>query len=216
MPIRLAASATLFDSDGVLVDSDAAVMRSWSRWAHRYGLDPAFVLGMVHGRRSRDTVAALIAAPQQRKALEVIDAYELEEAAGVVGISGAGDLLASLPEGAWAVVTSGRSALVRERLRAARIPPPQMLIAAEDVAFGKPHPDGYLAAAKALDVDPSEAVVFEDSPSGVEAALNARVGAVVGVGHRALTTAAEIVVPDLAAVAWLGGGYEISDARLRG
>ncbi|MCK5113918.1 MAG: HAD family phosphatase [Phycisphaerae bacterium] len=49
-------------------------------------------------------------------------------------------------------------------------------IAAEDVCEGKPHPEGYLTAAKKLgelagrEVCPARCVVFEDSPTGISAA----------------------------------------------
>ena len=43
----------------------------------------------------------------------------------------------------------------------------------DDVKHGKPDPEIYLLAARELGVDPGEGLVIEDSPSGVEAALNA-------------------------------------------
>lgn len=55
------------------------------------------------------------------------------------------------------------------------------LIAKERNLAGKPAPDTYLAAAKALGVDPSEAAVFEDAPAGVEAGRAGAFGFVVGV-----------------------------------
>ena len=42
-----------------------------------------------------------------------------------------------------------------------------------DVAKGKPAPDVYLSVAEALEVEPSECIVFEDVPMGVLAGLNA-------------------------------------------
>jgi HAD superfamily hydrolase (TIGR01509 family) len=38
-----------------------------------------------------------------------------------------------------------------------------------DIKQGKPAPDIFLAAAKKLNVDPKKCIVFEDSPSGVQA-----------------------------------------------
>jgi beta-phosphoglucomutase-like phosphatase (HAD superfamily) len=41
------------------------------------------------------------------------------------------------------------------------------------LTFGKPHPEGYLLAAKILGKDPKDCLVFEDAPAGVEAAIAA-------------------------------------------
>jgi beta-phosphoglucomutase family hydrolase len=68
---------------------------------------------------------------------------------------------------------------------------------------GKPAPDTFLAGARALDTEPSAAVVFEDALAGVEAGRAGRFGFVVGVdrvGHAdALREhGADVVVTDLA------------------
>jgi HAD superfamily hydrolase (TIGR01509 family) len=54
-------------------------------------------------------------------------------------------------------------------------------VAGDEVAAGKPAPDGYLAAMYALGVDPASGVAIEDSVMGVRSALAAgmRVVAVV-------------------------------------
>jgi HAD superfamily hydrolase (TIGR01509 family) len=44
------------------------------------------------------------------------------------------------------------------------------VVCAEDYERGKPHPDPFLLAAKRLGVAPETCVVFEDSPTGIEAA----------------------------------------------
>jgi sugar-phosphatase len=119
----------------------------------------------------------------------------------------------SLPHGSWAVVTSGVTALARARLGAAGLPVPPVLIAADDVARGKPAPDGYLAAAEKLGLDPAEAVVFEDSVAGAKA--GAAAGAyVIGVGSRGLATEARVVVPDLSGVTWQDGVLHLTAPRL--
>lgn len=48
-----------------------------------------------------------------------------------------------------------------------------VVVTEEDVAHGTPHPEGFLAAAARLGVEPHETVVLEDSPAGVRAALAA-------------------------------------------
>jgi HAD superfamily hydrolase (TIGR01509 family) len=44
------------------------------------------------------------------------------------------------------------------------------VVCAEDYDRGKPHPDPFLLAAKLIGVPPDGCVVFEDSPTGIEAA----------------------------------------------
>jgi beta-phosphoglucomutase-like phosphatase (HAD superfamily) len=68
---------------------------------------------------------------------------------------------------------------------------------------GKPHPDTFLAGARALGVEPSEAVVFEDALSGVAAGRAGKFGFVVGVDRVGQADGlaeqgADVVVQDLA------------------
>jgi len=49
----------------------------------------------------------------------------------------------------------------------------QAVIGSDQVPEGKPAPDVYLATAAALTVDPQDCLAIEDSPTGLQAALNA-------------------------------------------
>lgn len=76
------------------------------------------------------------------------------------------------------------------------------IVAARDHLRGKPAPDTFLAAARALGVEPAEAAVFEDALAGVAAGRAGRFGMVVGVdrsGHAGalLEHGADLVVSDL-------------------
>lgn len=53
------------------------------------------------------------------------------------------------------------------------------IVCADNVKQSKPHPETFLKCATALNVSPTECVVFEDAPKGVEAALNAGMKAIV-------------------------------------
>jgi beta-phosphoglucomutase family hydrolase len=53
------------------------------------------------------------------------------------------------------------------------------IVSADHVTVSKPDPQTFLMAAKDLGVDPSQCIVFEDAPKGVEAALNAGMQVVV-------------------------------------
>ncbi len=52
------------------------------------------------------------------------------------------------------------------------------IISADDVEKSKPHPETFLKAAAAMGVKPDDCLVFEDSPKGIETALNAGMEAV--------------------------------------
>ena len=48
------------------------------------------------------------------------------------------------------------------------------IVAADDVAHGKPHPEGYLTALERLGVDAGdEAIAFEDTEAGIASAKSA-------------------------------------------
>ncbi len=86
---------------------------------------------------------------------------------------GSSQVLAALPRGRWAIVTSCSGSFARALLAHARLPDPQVLVAADDVAANKPAPDGYLLAAQRIGVDPQRCLVVEDSAHGIDAAAAA-------------------------------------------
>ncbi|MFH9402251.1 HAD-IA family hydrolase [Streptomyces sp. NPDC017638] len=182
---ELVCRAVLFDLDGVLVRSEAVVERSWTAWALDRGLEPERVLAACHGRRSVEVVAAV--APHLDAAAEAarVEAAQTADTDGLTRCPGADAVLGALSGAAWAVVTSGTRDLARSRLRATGLPVPDVLVAADDVANGKPAPDGYLAASRALGLPPADCVVVEDALPGVTAARAAGM-TVVGVRGPAL------------------------------
>lgn len=77
------------------------------------------------------------------------------------------------------------------------------LVARAEGLRGKPHPDTFLAGARLLGVDPTQAAVFEDALSGVAAGRAGGFGYVVGVDRvgqadELRAHGADIVVKDLA------------------
>lgn len=215
----LKVAAMLFDIDGTLVDSTAAVERTWRIWAKRHGLDAEAILRVCHGRRSEDTIADFLPEDERERAVAELEALELDDLDDVVALPAAADLLALLPPGRWAAVTSGSRALMRRRLAAARLPLPSVLVGAEDVTLGKPDPEGYLAAAAALGVEPTACVVVEDAPAGIAAgqASGARVLAVATSHPGTVLQEADAVLRDLTelTIAVAADGIEVrcADAR---
>ena len=56
------------------------------------------------------------------------------------------------------------------------------VVSGDDVLESKPHPEVFLKAAKLIQADPENCIVFEDAPKGVESALNAGMKSVVITG----------------------------------
>jgi len=163
-------SAILFDLDGVLVDSTGSVDRQWRIWAREREIDEHKVMAIAHGVRAVEVVRAV--APHLDAEAEVgkLERREAADRDGVAVMPGAIELIQAIPDGRWGVVTSGRRHLATGRLQLAGIPIAKVMIAADDVANGKPHPEPYLKGAAALAVAPSECLVIEDAPAGIRAA----------------------------------------------
>ncbi|OJU67123.1 MAG: glycerol-3-phosphatase [Rhizobiales bacterium 63-7] len=160
--------AFLFDMDGTLLNSIAVVERIWADWAVAHGLEPEVFLKTVHGIRAADVIAdlALPGVDPQKEAAELLR-LEMEDVTGIVAVPGAVEFLHRLPAERWAIVTSAPRALAHRRMKAAGIPFPDIMVTGEEVANGKPSPEGYLLGAKRLGVDPRQCVVFEDAVAGI-------------------------------------------------
>lgn len=170
---QLECDAILFDLDGVLIDSTAVVTRHWRAWAQRHNLDIDAIMEVAHGRRTVETMR--LAAPHLpvEEEAERFTAEEVTDTEGIITIEGAWDLLRSLPPDAWAIVTSGSRALATARLQSQGLPVPPIMVTADDVVNGKPHPEPYLEGAKRMGLAVEQCVVIEDAPAGLAAAAAA-------------------------------------------
>ncbi|NKY96964.1 HAD-IA family hydrolase [Nocardiopsis alborubida] len=168
-------ATVLFDLDGVLVDSTASIRAGLTAWAVERGLDVGAVLEDHHGRTDVDLVRLF--APHLDPLTEAsrIEAHEAAAGDGVRVVPGARELLAGLDAHGrpWAIVTSGSDRIARSRIATAGLPLPRVLVTADQVVEGKPHPAPYLLGAERMGVAPGRCVVVEDSVSGVRSGLDA-------------------------------------------
>jgi len=163
-------AAVLFDLDGVLVDSTRSVERQWRIWAREQGIEGDKVMEVAHGVRTIEVIRAVAPHLDAEAEVKRLESREADDRDGVVVMPGAIELVRSIPDGRWGVVTSGTRLLASERLRLAGVPVPKILVAADDVAQGKPHPEPYLKGADLLGVNPAECLVIEDAPAGIQSA----------------------------------------------
>ncbi|KAI0479024.1 haloacid dehalogenase-like hydrolase [Xylariaceae sp. FL0804] len=185
----------LFDMDGTIIDSTAAVEKHWHTVGNEIGVDPEVILQTSHGRRSIDMLQVL--APEKAN-WEYVRHMEglLPRLHGrdAVEIPGARALLDALTAAGapWAIVTSGTEPLVGGWLDALALPRPRPehgLVTAESVAAGKPDPACYRLGRARLGLGDGngkgegeeDVLVLEDSPAGIRSgkAAGCRVLAVV-------------------------------------
>ncbi|MDJ0363379.1 HAD-IA family hydrolase [Rhodococcus sp. H29-C3] len=176
------AKAVIFDLDGVLVDSHPQIDQALRQWARSRNVDLTRWWQEAHALTDPEFIA--LAAPhldvdRETQALRVLE-YELAGTARPY--DGAQQSYGSMPTEVTCIVTSGSRATVLRRIRAAGLPEPSILIAAEDVRRGKPHPEPYLTALEEMNISAGEAIVIEDSPAGVRSACSAGIP-VIGIAR---------------------------------
>lgn len=181
--------AAIFDCDGLLFDSESVWLAMLADFHARHGMagaDLAPLTGLVSDTAAEAVLARLVDAGHPRAAgshsrlrcelqAELDADYSERIAAGVPQMPGAAELIAALAARVpVAVASNGRRADVRMMLAASGLAEHiTRVCTVEDVAAGKPAPDLYFAAARALGVDPAACIAFEDSPVGSEAATAA-------------------------------------------
>jgi beta-phosphoglucomutase-like phosphatase (HAD superfamily) len=175
--------ALLFDLDGTMVDTDHLHIAAWNAVLARDGreIDAAFYRRFIMGFDNDSVTTALFPEhpPSLRAALT--DAKEtafrgtvgaLEPTAGLAELLVWADSM-MLP---MAVVTNAPRdnalLLLRGLGWADRFP---ILVIGDELARGKPDPLPYVTALRRLGADASHALAFEDSLSGVRAAVAAGV-----------------------------------------
>jgi sugar-phosphatase len=166
-------SAILFDLDGVLVDSTLSVERQWRIWAREQGISGDKVMAVAHGVRTIEVIRAVAPHLDAEEEVRKLEGREADDHEGVTTMPGAFELVGSIPIGCWGVVTSGTRLLATERLHLFGIPIPRVMVTADDVANGKPHPEPYLKGAELLGANPADCLVIEDAPAGIQSAHGA-------------------------------------------
>jgi len=206
-------AAALFDLDGTLIDSERVNRAAWRSFFDSRGWEVSEQTYAEHfiGRRGADTFRALDG-PWQGHDPDALQAEVLTHLAEIdlrpEPMRGAAQLIRSvrakgIPVG---VVTSAVRPWVDSSLDVLGVTDlVSIVVSAEDVATGKPEPEGYLLACRRLGAAPGRVVAFEDSSSGVAAAVAAGIRPVIGVltttSAQALRAAgAHHIVDDLASV----------------
>ena len=174
--------AFIFDMDGVIVDSNPAHRDAWAAFNRRYGVETTEAMHRrMYGKRNDDIVRDFFGShlsPEEvfarGKAKEqlyremVVD--RIEEIL-VPGVRGFLERHRGTPMG---LASNAEPENIDFVLDCAGLRPYfQVVVDGHQVSKPKPHPEIYLRVADLLGVVPPDCIVFEDSHSGVAAAVSA-------------------------------------------
>ena len=187
--------ALVFDMDGVIVDSMPVHTEAWRLYLQRLNIDCADLEARMHGRRNDEIVADIISncltpeeVHQHGAAKEALYRDLIRPDLERKLVPGVLAFLRRHSGALLGVASNAEPANVEFVLEGVQIRNLfKVVVDGMQVKHPKPHPEIYLRAADELGVLPKNCIVFEDSPAGVSAALQA--GArVVGVEtHTGLT-----------------------------
>lgn len=187
---------TIFDCDGVLVDSEPLANQVFVQLVRESGLelDEAATMkkfsGITLPDRINTTAREFNWQPPQHFLDEFHARLKTLTEERLQPVSGIYALIESLST-PICVASNGSRAEITQRLHLSKLAPffGNAIFSGMEVAKPKPAPDVYLAAARSFDVSPSRCLVVEDSIPGVTAAVQAGMRVY---GHAAFTPALQL------------------------
>ena len=179
--------AVLFDMDGVLFDSMPNHARSWAKVCTEFGLNMTEQEAYMHeGRTGNATINILTQRYWNRDATpdEVQRIYEekcrlFNACPEAPKMPGAHEVLQKVKAAGLTIVVvtgSGQKSLL-DRLEH-NYPgyfSPDLIVSSKDVKHGKPNPEPYLMGLAKVGIKRNEAIVVENAPLGVRAAVAAQI-----------------------------------------
>lgn len=178
--------AHIFDADGVVFDSEPAHARAYIEYAAMFDIELSKDEFMEHyrGEEGREIMRDLFPEATELEITQHVDdqnrLFRSEFVSQVTLVEGFREFLDRIHAAGMRaiVVSNGTRENVEAMLHTTRVQ--LRALAIEDFKKPKPDPAGYLKALEVLKLPASEAVVYEDTPLGVEAAHRAGIR-VVGV-----------------------------------
>ena len=177
--------SVLFDMDGVLFNSMPYHAEAWNKTMENHGFHLSKEEAYLHeGRTGAATINIVYQRQSGRKASEeeIQNIYkektlEFNKHPKAERMPGALDVLTKIKnDGLFSMVVTGsgqHSLLERLNSNFPEMFHPQLMVTAFDVKYGKPNPEPYLMALKKGNLQPSQAIVIENAPLGVEAGVSA-------------------------------------------
>ena len=174
--------ALIFDMDGVLLNSNPVHREAWAAFNRRYGLETTEEMHhFMYGKRNDAIVRGFFGSDlpdaevhARGAAKEALYREMIEEKLEESLVPGVRQFLEDYRDAPKALATNAEPDNVDFLLDRTRLRPYfQAVVNGHQVQNPKPHPEVYLRASDLLRVAPANCIVFEDSHSGVEAAVAA-------------------------------------------
>lgn len=172
-------SGIIFDMDGILIDSERQSNEGWLWAAGQLGVDmPMWLIDSFKGALAElcckffDDYYKGVIDYWEAKELRTHHVYKIRETEGIPVKKGVKDIFEYIRNNGLkcAVATSTRRESAEKTLHEIGVwDYLDAVVYGDEVERGKPEPDIFLRAAKAIGVNPSEAVVVEDSINGIKA-----------------------------------------------
>lgn len=172
-------SGIIFDMDGILIDSERQSNEGWLWAAGQLGVDmPMWLIDSFKGAPAElcckffDDYYKGVIDYWEAKELRTQHVYKIRETEGIPVKKGVKDIFEYIRNNGLkcAVATSTRRESAEKTLHEIGVwDYLDAVVYGDEVEHGKPEPDIFLRAAKAIGVNPSEAVVVEDSINGIKA-----------------------------------------------
>jgi beta-phosphoglucomutase-like phosphatase (HAD superfamily) len=186
----------IFDFNGVLLWDSHLHEKAWNDFSltsRGYALNPDEIFGQVHGRTNRSVLEFLLNRQissqefeklsrqketiYQNLCLEKMEEFQLSP--GAIKLF---DFLIDhdIPHTIATAADKFNLDFYVDHLKLDRWFDVSSIVYDNGTFPGKPAPDMYLRAAKNINVTPDKCVVIEDSKSGLMAAINAKIGKIIG------------------------------------
>lgn len=172
-------SGIIFDMDGVLIDSERQSNEGWLWAAEQLGVDmPMWLIDSFKGAPAElcckffDDYYKGAIDYWEAKELRTQHVYKIRETEGIPVKKGVKEVFEYIRNNGLkcAVATSTRRESAEKTLHKIGVwDYLDAVVYGDEVEHGKPEPDIFLRAAKAIGISPSEAVVVEDSINGIKA-----------------------------------------------
>lgn len=175
--------AVIFDMDGTMINNMAYHKKAWFEFCKRHSLDldeDSFhqkisgkkndqIFALLFGRELSSEEIALYTEEKENVYREV---YEPD----VQAISGLHEVIQTIQQKGLALAIATTAPRKNREFILNKLglnDAFSVILGDEDVSKGKPDPEIYLKTAEKLNVKPSECLVFEDSPPGVQSGIQA-------------------------------------------